>query len=69
MNASRVYKQGTVSEIFSLGSELAEIGLDVPLISKIADELVKRGIDLDGTLYTVEGVKDAIIEYARRGNR
>ena len=69
MNASRVYKQGTVSEIFSLGSELAEIGLDVPLISKIADELVKRGIDLEGTLYTVEGVKDAIIEYARRGNR
>ena len=66
MNASRVYKQGTVSEIFSLGTELTEIGLDVPLVSKIADELIKKGIALEGTLYTVEGVKNAIIEYARR---
>lgn len=66
MNSSRVYKSGTVSEIFSLGSELTAIGLDVPLVSKIADELIKRGIPLEGTLYTVEGVKNAIIEYARR---
>ena len=66
MNSSRVYKQGTVSEIFSLGTELTDIGLDVPLVSKIADELIKRGVALDGTLYTVEGVKNAIIEYARR---
>ena len=66
MNSSRVYKEGTVSEIFSLGTALTEIGLDVPLVSKIADELIKRGIPLEGTLYTVEGVKNAIIEYARR---
>ena len=66
MNSSRVYKEGTVSEIFSLGTALTEIGLDVPLVSKIADELIKRGVPLEGTLYTVEGVKNAIIEYARR---
>ena len=66
MNSSKVYKQGTVSEIFSLGSELAKIGLDIPLVSKIADELIKKGIALEGTLYTVDGVRDAIIEYARR---
>ena len=69
MNASHVYKSGTVSEIFSLGTELTAIGLDVPLVSKIADELIKRGIPLKGTLYTVEGVKNAIIEYTRRGRR
>lgn len=67
MNSARVYKSGSVSEIFSLGSELSEIGLDVPLISKIADELIRRGIPLEGTLYTVDGVKKAIIEYARKG--
>ena len=67
MNSARVYKSGSVSEIFSLGSELSEIGLDVPLISKIADELIRRGIPLEGTLYTVDGVKNAIIEYARKG--
>lgn len=66
MNNARVYNSGTVEEVFSLGSELSEIGLDVPLISKIADELIKKGIPLEGTLYTVEGVKNAIIEYMRR---
>ncbi len=69
MNGSRLYKSGTVEEIFSLGSELTNIGLDVPLISKISDELIKKGIPLKGTLYTVEGVKNAIIEYAREGKR
>ena len=69
MNASHVYKSGTVKEIFSLGSELSEIGLDVPLISKIADELIKRGIPLEGTIYTVDGVKNAIIEYVKGGKK
>lgn len=65
MNSSRIYKSGAVNEIFSLGSELSDIGLDVPMVSKIADELIKRGIPLSGTLYTVEGVKNAIIEYMK----
>ena len=65
MNGAHVYSSGTVEEVFSLGSELASIGLDVPLISKVADELVRRGIPLKGTLYTVNGVKDAIIEYIK----
>lgn len=65
MNGAHVYSSGTVEEVFSLGSELASIGLDVPLISKVADELVRRGIPLKGTLYTVNGVKDAIIEYVK----
>ena len=69
MNSSRVYKSGSVKEIFSLGSELSEIGLDVPLISKIADELIRRGIPLEGTLYTVDGVKNAIIEYINGGKK
>ena len=69
MNHSRLYKSGTVDEVFSLGSELSDIGLDVPLISKIADELIRRGVKLEGTLYTVEGVKNALIEYAKGGMR
>ena len=69
MNNSHLYKSGTVEDVFSLGSELADIGLDVPVISKISDELIKRGIPLQGTLYTVEGVMDAILKYARRGDK
>ena len=62
MNKGRIYKTGTVSEIFSLSSELMEIGLDVPSISKIAAELKRGGVELTGELYTVKGVLDAIFK-------
>ncbi len=63
MNKSKVYKVGTVDEIFSDADALSSIGLDVPVISKIASALKKSGIDLRGTLYTVDGVKKAIVDY------
>ena len=62
MSGSKVYKSGTVDEIFSSAEELEKIGLDVPVISKIAEKLKKSGVDLEGKLYTVDGVKEAIIK-------
>ena len=69
MYKSRIYKTGTVDEVFSDAEGISGIGLDVPSVSKIALSLKKRGIDLKGKLYTVEGVKDAIIEYIGRGKK
>ena len=66
MNKAKVYRTGSVDEIFSDSDSLTDIGLDVPEISKIASKLRKAGIDLRGRLYTVDGVKDAIIEYIGR---
>ena len=63
MSNSKVYKSGTVDEIFSSASELESIGLDVPVISKLAARLKKSGIALEGKLYTVDGVRDALIKY------
>ena len=63
MSDSKVYRSGTVDEIFSSAAELESIGLDVPVISKIASRLEKSGIALDGKLYTVNGVRDAVIKY------
>ena len=65
MNDTVVYKSGSVEEIFSLGRELSDIGLDVPAVSKVADILISKGIPLTGKLYTVDGVRDAIYEYLR----
>jgi len=62
MNNSRVYRTGSVNEIFSDAEGLSSVGLDVPLISKITDALIKKGIPLSGELYTVEGAKRAIID-------
>ena len=63
MSNSKVYKAGSVEEIFSETDTLSKIGLDVPVVSKIAKKLLDAGISLEGKLYTVEGVRDAIIKY------
>ena len=69
MNSAKVYRTGTVKEIFSEAEDLISVGLDVPMISRVAKELKSRGIDLSGELYTVEGVKQAILEYVKEGRR
>lgn len=66
MNQSKVYRSGTVDEIFSDADTLSDIGLDVPSIAKISSALRKSGISLEGELYTVDGVKEAIIKYIGR---
>ena len=69
MNSAKVYRTGTVENIFSDAEALVSVGLDVPMISRVADELIGRGIKLEGQLYTVEGVKDAILRYLKEGKR
>ena len=63
MSKARVFAEGRVEDIFSRADELSEIGLDVPMISKIAANLKKRGFDLEGKLYTVEDVRASILSY------
>ncbi len=67
MNRGKIYAQGTTDEIFSKADSLSAVGLDVPEVAKIAAELKRRGIDLSGKLYTVDGVRDAILDYVRGG--
>ena len=67
MNDSKIYGVGTVDEIFSESEKLSDVGLDSPAVSKIAAELIRRGIPLEGELYTVEGVRDALLRYMRGG--
>ena len=69
MNSAKVYRTGTVNEIFSEADALISVGLDVPMISRVASELKNRGINLSGELYTVEGVKAAILAYIKEGRK
>ena len=63
MNHAKIYKTGTVDEVFSDSEELEKIGLNVPAVARIAARLKREGINLDGTLYTVDGVREAIKRY------
>ena len=61
MNKSRLFMQGTVEEVFSHADELTSVGLNVPQVARIASRLRAQGIPLEGRLYTVDGVRDAIL--------
>ena len=67
MNHGRVYAFGTVDEVFSDAEGLMDIGLNVPMVARIAAALRKRGIPLEGKLYTVDGVKEAILRLRKEG--
>jgi energy-coupling factor transport system ATP-binding protein len=65
MNQGTIAMDGRVSEIFSRAEELKKIGLDVPQVSALAQELIKRGIKLDSNIYTIERAKAAIMLLAK----
>ena len=68
MNRGRVYKSGSVSEVFAMSDELSSLGLNVPTVSRIASAIRSRGIDLTGELYTVDGVCNAILRRLKEGS-
>ncbi len=61
MNCGEVFATGTTEEVFCRAEELAAVGLDIPQISHVAEGLIARGVPLGGKLYTVAGVRDALL--------
>lgn len=54
MNQGEVYREGTPEEIFALGQELVDLGLDLPFPLKMAHVLNERGIPLERKPLTEE---------------
>lgn len=65
LNHGKVSMQGTVEEVFSQSSRLAENGLQVPQITKLIHKLSARGIDLPPDIFTVERAEKILIEKLR----
>lgn len=63
MNQGRVAMDGPVSEVFARGDELRGMGLNVPQVHLLVDELIKRGVPLSKNIYTVEKAKAALMVY------
>ncbi len=66
MNKGTVAMTGTVAEIFSRGDELKKMGLNVPQITAITDELRRKGYDLPLHIYTLKYGISAISEFLRK---
>ena len=69
MNASRLEMFDTCDNIFSQGDRLAAMGLRLPQITSIVDELIRSGVPLNkGTLNVEKAVED-ITEYLKKEGR
>lgn len=66
MAHAKVAMQGECAEIFSRSEELEAIGLTVPQITKLIATLRKRGVAVDGSLYTVADAARALIPLLKK---
>lgn len=69
MNKGEVAMSGTVSEIYSRGRELREIGLNVPQITEIFLKLKESGVDCRTDIYTVEQGEAELRRLLARGGK
>lgn len=55
-----VVMSGTPHEVFSRAQELMDVGLNVPQVTQVAMELVRRGALIDPAVYTVADLRRAL---------
>ena len=65
MNKSELFCYDTVENVFRRSEEIEKMGLDVPQITKVFNELKKRGINTDEEVYTVSYAKEIIQKLLR----
>ena len=58
MDGGQLVKQGTPAEIFALGEQLVDMGLDVPYPERLKAALKKRHFDIPDDYMTEEGMVD-----------
>lgn len=62
MNNSRLFCFDDTVKVFARSEEISAIGLDVPQITRVFDELKKRGVDFGKEVYTVEYARNLLLK-------
>lgn len=62
MNKGQIYMDGTPSEVFENMAGLQSIGLDIPEVTKVVNELKAKGLKIDSKVTTLEEAKNAILK-------
>ena len=68
MNRGSIEMFDKVSNVFSNVERLIDIGLDIPYVTKIAIGLNNRGFDIPKNIFTVDDLKNAILNCKKGGN-
>lgn len=62
MSDSKLFCFDDTVKVFARSEEISSIGLDVPQITRVFDELKKRGADFGKEVYTVEYAKNLLLK-------
>lgn len=68
IDGGKVVLDGSVTEVFSKGEFLKNIGLDIPQISEVALKLKEHGVSLKDSVYTVEAAYKEILKLIKNKN-
>ncbi|NLK00791.1 MAG: energy-coupling factor transporter ATPase [Clostridia bacterium] len=66
MKDGRLALEGSPNEVFSTGDQLNSLGLNLPAITQLLNELNRRGLNIQTNLFTVEGAETEILHLIRR---
>lgn len=69
MSNAKILMHKPCADVFSEYRELVAVGLDVPMITRVASALRDYGIDIGEDIYTVDYAKDKILGFAGSGKR
>ncbi len=62
MNGSKLAMDGTPTEVFRHAQELLDMGLDIPVLTRIFMELQKKGLEVS-QVYTMEQAVEALCQW------
>lgn len=63
MNKSQIFCYGMTAEVFKRADEISKMGLTVPQITRVVNELKNRGIHIEDEVYTVKYAKEILLKY------
>ena len=67
LNDGEIMFFDTVANVFNNYEDLLDVGLDIPLITRIILKLKEKGIDVSNNIYTVEDAVSEILNIAKGG--
>ncbi len=67
MNKSKMYAYGDVDSIFLKANEIENIGLSLPQITKVFNELYKKGYKVNPNVYSINEAKAEILDILNKG--
>ena len=66
MNKGELYMYDTTENVFKRGEKLREIGLNVPIVTRVIDVIRQKGIDIPDNIFTVESAVEYITSKSQK---